>query len=234
MAKPRPIPPTADETPSALWGRGVRLARAAMEGVVLLMVCLSPWAFGAVDPFWEFLLLCGVGVVLALWAATMLLEGRLTWRKCPVALCLAALYLLGVVQATPLPPPVLAAASPAAARLYGRLLPAQPEALPGGEARSAPPAPAGSTISLYPGATRQELVRLLAVFLLFAAVRNNLATPGAFRRLAVAATLQRRLCYPFSPCSSSSARRTRRSTGRSPRGRRCSARSSAATTSRFT
>ena len=42
------------------------------------------------------------------------------------------------------------------------------------------------------------------------------------------------LCYPFSPCSSSSARRTRQSTGRSPRGRRCSARSSAATTSRFT
>ena len=200
MAKPPPTPPAADETPPGLCGRGVRLARAAMEGVVLLMVCLSPWAFGAVDPFWEFLLLGGVGVVLALWAATMLLEGRLTWRKCPVALCLAALYLLGVVQATPLPPPALAAASPAAARLYGRLLPAQPEALPGGEARSAPPVPAGSTISLYPGATRQELVRLLAVFLLFAAVRNNLASPGAFRRLAVAATLNGALLSLFALC----------------------------------
>ncbi len=160
-----------------------------MEGVVLLMVCLSPWAFGAVDPYWEFLLLCSVGVVLALWAAVMLLEGRLTWRKCPVALCLAALYLLGIVQATPLPPTVLASASPAAARLYGRLLPAMPEVLPGDAARSRPPDPAGSTISLYPGATRRELVRLLAVFLLFAAVRNNLASPGAFRRLAVAATV---------------------------------------------
>ena len=159
-----------------------------MEGAVLLMVCLSPWAFGAADPPWEFLLLGGVGVVLALWGAVMLLEGRLTWRKCPVALCLAALYLLGVVQATPLPPPVLAAASPAAARLYGQVLPAQPEALPGGEARAAAPEPPGSTISLYPGATRRELVRLLAVFLLFAAVRNNIASAGAFRRLAVAAT----------------------------------------------
>ena len=58
-----------DEAPPGLCGRGVRLARAAMEGVVLLMVCLSPWAFGAVDAFWEFLLLAGVGVVLALWAA---------------------------------------------------------------------------------------------------------------------------------------------------------------------
>jgi O-antigen ligase len=178
----------ADDAPPGLCGRCVRIARAAMEAVVLLMACLSPWAFGAVDPFWEFLLLCGVGVVLALWAAVLLLEGRLTWRKCPVALCLAALYLLGVAQATPLPRQVLAAASPAAARWYGELLPAGPEALAGGEARSFPPTPAGSTISLYPGATRRELMRLLAVFLLFAAVRNNIATPGAFRRLAVAAT----------------------------------------------
>jgi O-antigen ligase/tetratricopeptide (TPR) repeat protein len=188
MVKPNPNLAAADKPPPGLGGWCVRAVRAAMEAVVLLMACLSPWAFGAVDPFWEFLLLGGLGVVLVLWAAALLLEGRLTWRKCPVALCLAALYLLGVVQATPLPRQVLAAASPAAARWYAEMLPAEVEALPGGEARSFPPTPVGSTLSVYPGATQRESIRLLAVFLLFAAVRNNIATPGAFRRLAVAAT----------------------------------------------
>ena len=131
MAKPRPTPVAADAAPLGRCGRSLRLARAAMEAVVLLMVCLSPWAFGAVDPFWEFLLLVGVGVVLVLWAVVLLLEGQLSWRKCPVTLCLAALCLLGFAQLTPLPRPILAAASPATARMYGELLPAAPEALPG-------------------------------------------------------------------------------------------------------
>ena len=189
MAKPQTHRVAADTAPQGLCGKSLRLARAAMEAVVLLLVCLSPWAFGAVDPFWEFLLLLGVGVVLVLWAAVLLLEGRLSWRKCPVVLCLAALYLLGMAQVTPLPRQVLAAVSPTAARMYGELLPAQPEVLPDGAARSFPATRPGSTLSLYPGATQRELVRLLAVFLLFAAVRNNIATPAAFRRLAIAATV---------------------------------------------
>ena len=132
MAKPQTHRVAADTAPQGLCGKSLRLARAAMEAVVLLLVCLSPWAFGAVDPFWEFLLLLGVGVVLVLWAAVLLLEGRLSWRKCPVVLCLAALYLLGMAQVTPLPRQVLAAVSPTAARMYGELLPAQPEVLPDG------------------------------------------------------------------------------------------------------
>ena len=39
------------------------------------------------------LLFVGVGVVLALWGARMLVEGHLAWKKCPVALCLAGLFL---------------------------------------------------------------------------------------------------------------------------------------------
>jgi len=34
--------------------------KAAMESVVLAMVVLSPWAFGAVDPRWEFWLYVGI------------------------------------------------------------------------------------------------------------------------------------------------------------------------------
>jgi O-antigen ligase len=160
-----------------------------MEVVVLLLVCLSPWGFGAVDSPGEFALFLGVGLLLVLWAAVMLLQGRLTWRKCPVALCLAALFLLGVWQLTPLPRAVLGWVSPASARAYDQLLPGRPEELPQGEERARTAFPPGSTISLYPGATQRELVKVLAAFLLFAAVRNNTATPGAFRRLAAAATV---------------------------------------------
>jgi hypothetical protein len=53
--------------------QAVRLVRGVMEALVLLLVCLSPWAFGAVEPFLEFLLYSGVAVLLALWAAVMLL-----------------------------------------------------------------------------------------------------------------------------------------------------------------
>ncbi len=42
-------------------------------------------------------------------------------------------------------------------------------------------------ISLYPAATRLEVIRLLTVFLLFAVVRNNITSPAATRRLAIVA-----------------------------------------------
>src|SRR5271165_6455697 len=80
----------------------VALLRAAVEAVVLVMVGVSPWCYGAVHPGFEFLLSFGLGVVLALWGARMVVEGRLRWKKCPVALCLAGLFLLGVWQVTPL------------------------------------------------------------------------------------------------------------------------------------
>ena len=74
------------------------LVRTLMEASVLVLVVLSPWAFGAVDPFFEFLLYCGVAGLLVLWAVRMLLDGRVTWRNCPVALCLSGLFLFGVWQ----------------------------------------------------------------------------------------------------------------------------------------
>src|SRR5262249_35218026 len=135
----------------------------------------------------EFLLYAGVAALLVLWAAVMLLQGRFTWKKSSVALCLAGLVLLAVWQLTPLPRNVLATLSPATERLYDQLLPADAEVLPSGEDTAPPPFPPGSTLSLCPGATQRELVKLLAVFLLFAVVRNNLASPGVLVRLSLVA-----------------------------------------------
>jgi O-antigen ligase/tetratricopeptide (TPR) repeat protein len=116
----------------------------------------------------------------------MLLEGCLSWKKCPVTLCLAGLFLLGVWQITPLSRPVLSRVSPGTVALYDQLLPRQPEVVSAAQT-ALPTIPPGATISVYPQATRVQLVRLLAVFLLFAAIRTNLATEAALWRLSLVA-----------------------------------------------
>src|SRR5579885_2226671 len=145
----------------------------AMEVVLLALVCLTPWAYGSVHPSFEFHLYTGIAVLLALWAARMLVEGQITWKKSAVAICLAGLFLFGVWQRTPLPRPVLSWLSPGTARLYDKLLPERPEVLPNDVVASDATTLPGSTISLYPGATRREAARLLAVFLVFVIVYNN-------------------------------------------------------------
>jgi tetratricopeptide (TPR) repeat protein len=152
-----------------------------MEGIVLLMVCGSPWAFGAEEPVFEFILAMGLAGLALLWGLRGCLEGRPLWAGGAAAWCLGGFVLLGLLQVMPFPPPLLRVASPGSARLRDDLLPAQRESLP--DEGFAPPAP---TISLYPGATRRWFFRLLGVFLLFGAVRNNLASLGARRRLATA------------------------------------------------
>lgn len=171
--------------------------RAGMEVLVLAMVCLAPWAFGAVEPVFEYALDAGVALVLALWGLRVLVEWQFSWKRCPVALCLAGLFLLGVWQLVPLPRQALGRLSPATAGLYDRLLPAEGEVFPGGEPREVVRPPAGSTLSVYPTATRQELARLLAVVLLFAAVRNNITSRAAFWRFSVVAAANGTLLAAF-------------------------------------
>src|ERR1700694_1543743 len=101
--------PAETGDPGRYAGRGRRLERSlrrGMEAVALVLVSLSPWAFGSVQPVYELAIDAGVAALLVLWGARILLEWRFSWKKCPVALCLAGLFLLGVWQMTPLPRPV--------------------------------------------------------------------------------------------------------------------------------
>jgi O-antigen ligase/tetratricopeptide (TPR) repeat protein len=187
---PTGSPQMGEHVPSPAVRPGmVSLVKGGMEAVLLLMITASPWVYGAVHPAFEFLLNVGLALLLALWGVRMVLEGEFTWQKCPVALCLAGLFLLGIWQTTSLPRSVLDWLSPATAQLYDQLLPSSPEILPMGMDDSTGPAPAGSTISLYPGATRKQTLRLLAIFLVFAVVRNNLVSVSVLRRLAVACVI---------------------------------------------
>jgi O-antigen ligase len=161
-----------------------------MEALLLALVCLAPWAFGAVHPLSELVLYAGVAGLLVLWGVRVLLEGRWVWKRCPVALCLAGLFLLGILQMAPLPGSVLGQLAPGTARLYEDFLPSRPEQLPPGASRDATPETRpGATLSVCPGETRQEVVRLLAVFLVFVVVRNNLTSVASLRRLCVAAVI---------------------------------------------
>ncbi|MBL8797520.1 MAG: O-antigen ligase family protein, partial [Planctomycetia bacterium] len=155
----------------------------AQEALLLLLVVLSPWPFGSVEPIFEAYLYYGLALLALLWGARCLLQGRFVWKKSSVVLCVAGLFLLGIWQLQPLPRSVLALLSPQAAALYDEMLPARPELLPTGEEHVRPPLPAGQSLSLYPEATRRNLIRLLAIVILYALVRNQVASPGSLKRL---------------------------------------------------
>lgn len=160
------------------------LLRGIQEALVLLLVILSPWAFGCVHPLLEMVLFGGLAILLSLWSLCLLLDDKTIWPACPVAGCLAGLFVLGVWQITPLPPATLAWIAPGNIALQNRLGPETQEILTGEKAAESVPTKSGSTISLYPGRTRALVIELLGVLLLFTLVRQQIASPASARRLA--------------------------------------------------
>ncbi len=187
-------PPKLSEPQSESAHRGAQLSsidkvlKVAMEVLLLAMVLVSPWLFGMVGPRFEFYLSLGVAALVALWGLRALVTWRFSIVACPITICMAAMFLLGILQITPLPDAALNLLSPGASTLYADLLPAERELLPG-EGYTPAPGPVASTISLYPHATRIWLIRFLAVLLLFLVIRNNLGTPASLNRLAVVAVV---------------------------------------------
>jgi O-antigen ligase/tetratricopeptide (TPR) repeat protein len=162
-----------------------RFLQVMIEGLILVIVCFAPWAYGCVHAGFEYLLDAGVFLLSVLWGVRILVEGSITLHKCPVTLCLAGLFLLGVWQTTPLGGAILEGISPATARWYHELLPTTDEEIvAAGEAQFRSPG-VGATISVYRYATRHALQRILAVLLVFLVVRYNLNSSSAFRRFAV-------------------------------------------------
>ena len=152
------------------------------EGLILTMACASPWMFGAVDAWAQYILEIGIGIVAILSAifgpGAFQRRGLLQWTN----LGLAGLVILGMTQAIPLPAKLRAVVDPSGAALHSRLIPAVPERVLGDNAP--PVALSSATLSEEPGALRDTAARLLAAWLLFQSVLNLGGGIASLRRFA--------------------------------------------------
>ncbi len=160
-----------------------RFLRGSIEAILLILVVFAPWAFGSVHPLALAILYSGIGICLLLWCIILLIEGAPT-VLCPVAVTIALMVLLGLWQVTPLPESVLSVLAPGSARQWAFLVPQQPEVIEGHA--GANPA---RTISLYPHATRDQVLKLLAVLAVFLLTRYAVASSAALKRFAIAAVM---------------------------------------------
>lgn len=157
--------------------------RHGMEGIVLAIVVLLPWAFGGVDPVFDLLLSAALATLVAMWAAMAIASGKFTILRDPITFVLFLIFLLGVVQLIPLPSGLVRLISPGSGDVRTAFYPTVPEQLTATE--QAAGAPAWATISVYPHATRTELYHWLGVIIVFAAVRNHIATTNSLLRLSL-------------------------------------------------
>jgi O-antigen ligase len=156
------------------------------ELILLLLVCLAPWAFGSVEAWAELGLYAGIGLLTILGfspragARSAGLLARLP------SIALGGLVVLAVFQSMPLGREALSWIAPSSAAFRAELLPAQPEAVahaPG----PVVPFPA-ATVSLDPDSSLQTAARLAAAWLLFQCVlgmRDSSRTLTLFAKIVV-------------------------------------------------
>ena len=138
------------------------------DGVVeyglYFLIIFTPFAFGTVEP-WSIAIAEVVVFTMALaWGFTMVGRGEIRIEKTPLNLCWLFVLGFGLFQVLPLPLQVIRVLSPKAYALYRDM------AFDSGLNAS------WRTLSLYPYATKQELLRLSALALLFWVVANHLRT----------------------------------------------------------
>ncbi len=159
-----------------------RNLRIAGEAVLLFLVAFSPWPFASADPFWEYVATCGIGLLVALWAAYIVAVRQVSLRVDVVSISLAGLMGLSAFQMVALPESVVGTISPQALEWYRTFRPERDERLPGEVASAA--RPASLSLSADRQLTRTFLGRIIALALVYLVVRNWLASREALRRLA--------------------------------------------------
>lgn len=175
-----PPPPVASTAAS-------RAVRRVGTVILLALVVFSPWPFASADPAFESLLSAGAFVLVALWAVHAALTRRLDCRFDVVTAALAGLVIWTAVQLVPLPEAVVGVVAPARLAWHRDLTPEVLETFPGdptlGAAR-----PTLLPLTVDPAATRLFLARMLGLLLVYAAVRNWLATRESLTQLSWAMT----------------------------------------------
>src|SRR5581483_7864499 len=122
-----------------------------MEAVILLLVVLSPWAFGAIEPVFQLMLYWGVALLTLLWCIRILFGCAPYWTPCPVLACCVLVFMGGVFQLIPLPDSIFDVLSPSTQAWFRELLPTRPESLGRQQHEQVSTfLAAGSSLSLYP------------------------------------------------------------------------------------
>ena len=151
-------------TRSAAGRRFVWISDGVVEYGLYFLIIFTPFAFGTVEP-WSIAIAEVVIFTVALaWGLKMVALGEIRIEKTPFNLCWLLVLAFGLLQILPLPLQVIQIVSPKAYALY------QETAFDSGLTAS------WRTLSLYPYATKLELLRLLALALLFWVVANHLRT----------------------------------------------------------
>jgi hypothetical protein len=152
------------------------------ELTLLLLVCLAPWAYGAVEAWAELGLYAGIALVTILGfgrSSGSSARGRLV---CLPSLALGGLVLLALLQATPIHREFFSWIAPSTAALRADLLPKRTEQGIGdaGPVVDLPPA----TLSLDPDLTLKTAARLAAAWLLLQGVLGLKENPSVTVRFA--------------------------------------------------
>ena len=166
------------------------------EAILIMMACLSPWAFGAVEAWAGLGLDIGVVALGLLWAFGERRVERQRALFCLPSVALGALVLLAVIQATSLPGCLLRIVSPAAAALRTSLIPSAAERV-GGDSRPPVPLPA-ATISQDPEATLHVAAWLAAAWVVLQSVLGLSSGHKALRRFSLALAINAAVLALFS------------------------------------
>jgi tetratricopeptide (TPR) repeat protein len=164
-----------------------RILRMAGEAVLYFILVISPWAFGGVDPEWQFVIAAAVGVLTILWLARCVFYRRVTIRPDGVTLALGGLLCLTAFQLIPLPIGIVSILSPVRANEYRALVPESLERI--GSEQVAEGRPTSIPLTVDAELTRHFLADVLIVLFVYVIARNWLASRRSFRRLAIVAAV---------------------------------------------
>ncbi|MFQ5791428.1 MAG: hypothetical protein ACE5JI_13230, partial [Acidobacteriota bacterium] len=193
----RPLPPQPQARPEE---RLVLFCDRAIERGLLFLIIFTPLAFGTVHLWYITAMELVVALLVVLWMIKMvalqrlrqesgsvyerltesqvrLPTGALGFVKTPLNLPILLFIVLVLVQMAPLPPAVLQSTSSGTYELYQKTLPHPWPA-------SAMQASSWRSLSVYAGATKGELLKLLSYAAVFFLVVNNLRTKRQLGRLA--------------------------------------------------
>ena len=126
------------------------------------LIILTPLAFGTVESWSVALAEVWIYAIALVWGLAMVGAGEIRIERTALSLCWLLVLIVGLMQVIPLPIHIVRISSPKAAALYEQI------------EFDSHLAGAWHTLSLVPYASRQALVRLLALALLFWVTVNHL------------------------------------------------------------